>query len=416
MQTAAWPRTPDTAPSTPPPLLKTSPFHPRTAPLVRAQTWRRWAGFQMASSYEPHPDREYAAVRNAAALFDVSPLHKYLVRGRDAARLLDRMVTRNVAKCAVGQVLYTPWCDVHGKVIDDGTVSRLDEGTFRLTSAEPNQRWLAMNAVGLQVEIEDMSERTAALALQGPSSRTILQLLTPADLSGAALKYFRLVHTTLRDIPVTITRTGYTGDLGYEIWVDRDRALDLWDVLIETGTPYGLTPAGVWALDLARIEAGLIMLDVDYFSSHRALIEDQKSSPFEINLGWTVSAEKGPYNGRRALRAEKLRGPAWGFVGLEVDWASLEGIYQERALSPQLPSVAWRTSAPVYKSGKQIGYATSGCWSPLLKRYLALAHLQAPHFASGTDVTLEVTVEHRRKRADAIVKKLPFFDPERKKA
>jgi len=394
--------------------LKTTPFHARTAPLVRAQTWRRWAGHQVASAYEPHPDREYAAVRNAAALLDVSPLYKYRVSGPDAARLLDRMVTRDVANCRVGQVLYTPWCDTHGKVIDDGTISRLDERTFRLTSAEPNLRWLSMNSVGLEVSIEDVSERTGALALQGPSSRTILQQLTPADLAG--LKYFRLVHTTVRGIPVTISRTGYTGDLGYELWVDAERAVPLWDALIETGTPYGITPAGIWALDLARIEAGLVMLDVDYFSAHRAMIEDQKSSPFELNLAWTVSADKGPYNGRRALRAEKARGPAWGFVGLDIDWKSLEAIYADRGLPPQLPTVAWRTSAPVYKDGKQIGYATSGCWSPLLKKYLALAHLVAPHFHPGADVELEVTVEHRRKRANAVVRKLPFFDPPRKKA
>jgi len=395
-------------------MLKTTPFHERTAPLIRAQTWRRWAGYQIASAYDPHPDREYAAVRNAAALFDVSPLYKYRIGGRDAARLLDRMVTRDVAKCAVGQVLYTPWCDADGKVIDDGTISRLDEGTFRLTSAEPNIRWLSMNAVGLDVTIEEVSARTAALALQGPLSRTILEQLSPANLRG--LKYFRLVHTTVRDIPVTISRTGYTGDLGYELWVDAERAVALWDALIEGGTPYGITPAGIWALDIARIEAGLVMLDVDYFSAHHALIEDQKSLPDEINLGWTVSLEKGPYNGRRALRQARARAQAWAFVGIEVQWESLERLYAARGLPPHLPNVAWRTSAPVYRNGDQIGYATSGCWSPLLKRSLALAHLQAPHFAPGTPVELEVTVEHRRERADAVVRKLPFYDPERKRA
>ena len=344
----------------------------------------------------------------------MSPLYKYRIGGRDAVRLLDRMVTRDVGKCSVGRVLYTPWCDVHGKVIDDGTISRLDERTFRLTSAEPNLRWLAMNAVGLDVSIEDVSERTGALALQGPLSRAILQRLSPADIG--ALKYFRLVHTTIRDIPVTISRTGYTGDLGYELWVDADRAVALWDALIDAGTPYGITPAGLWALDIARIEAGLVMLDVDYFSAHHAIIEDQKSSPFELNLGWTVSVDKGPYNGRRALRAEKERVPQWAFVGLDVRWESLERIYAERALPPHLPTVAWRTSAPVYKDGKQVGYATSGCWSPLLKKYLALAHVRAPHFAVDTPISLEVTVEHRRNRADAVVRPLPFFDPERKRA
>jgi aminomethyltransferase len=395
-------------------MLKTTPFHERTAPLVRAQTWRRWAGHQIASAYDPHPDREYAAVRNAAALFDVSPLYKYRITGRDAARLLDRMVTRDVTKCAVGQVLYTPWCDAHGKVIDDGTVSRLDDGTFRLTSAEPNVRWLTMNAAGLDVTIEEISARTAALALQGPLSRMILQQLSPANLG--TLKYFRLVHTTVRDIPVTISRTGYTGDLGYELWVDAERAVALWDALMDGGAGYGITPAGIWALDIARIEAGLVMLDVDYYSAHHALIEDQKSFPDEINLAWTVNLEKGPYNGRRALREARASKQAWAFVGIEVDWVSLERLYAKKGLPPQLPGVAWRTSVPVYRDGEQVGYATSGCWSPLLKKSLALAHIRAPHFEPGTPVEIEVTVEHHRQQADATVRKLPFFDPDRKRA
>ena len=395
-------------------MLKTSPFHSRTAPLVRAQTWRRWAGYQMASAYDPHPDREYAAIRNAAALIDVSPLYKYRLTGRDAARLLDRMITRDLTKLAVGQVYYTPWCDAHGKVIDDGTVSRLDEGTYRLTSADSSLRWLHMNAVGMDAAIEDASEKLGAVSLQGPLSRDLLQTLTPADLSK--LKYFRLVETQVRDIPVTVSRTGYTGDLGYEIWVDTGRAEALWDALITAGTPYGIVPAGVWALDIARIEAGLIMLDVDYFSAHHALIEARKSSPYEINLGWAVSAKKGPFNGRRALAAERARGPAWNFVGLEIDWESFEQLFRAHHLPPHLSNVAWRASAPVYRDGTQIGYATSGCWSPLLKKSLALAHLRAPHFTAGTAVEMEITVEHQRLKAAARVRKLPFYDPERKKA
>jgi aminomethyltransferase len=381
---------------------------------MRAQTWRRWAGYQVASAYDPHPDREYAAIRNAAALIDVSPLYKYLITGRDAARLLDRMVTRDVTKCRVHQVLYTGWCDAHGKVVDDGTISRLHDNIYRLTSADSSLRWLAMNAIGMNVDIVDVSERTAALALQGPLSRTILQRVSPADLD--ALRYFRLTHTEIAGWPVTISRTGYTGDLGYEIWLDSEHALRVWDALVKAGAPYGLTPAGIWAMDVARIEAGLIMLDVDYFSSHHAQIEDQKSSPYEINLGWTVSDDKGPYNGRRALRAEKKRGPAWNFVGLAIDWESLERAYAARELPPHLPAIAWRTSAPVYRGGKQIGYATSGCWSPLLKQSLALAHLQAPHFAEGTKVEFEITVEHSRQRVAAVVRKLPFLDLERKRA
>jgi aminomethyltransferase len=395
-------------------VLKTTPFHARTAPLVRAQTWRRWAGHQIASAYEPHPDREYAAIRNAAALIDVSPLHKYLIGGPHATRLLDRMVTRDVTRCSVGQVLYTPWCDAHGKVIDDGTISRLDPRTFRLTSAEPNLRWIAMNAVGLDVTVDDVSAGTAALALQGPLSRTILEQLT-RDVSG--LKYFRLVHTTIRDIPVTISRTGYTGDLGFELWVGANDAVPLWDALIDTGTPYGITPAGIWALDLARIEAGLVMLDVDYYSAHRAIIDDQKSSPYEINLGWTVNDTKGPYNGRLALRAEKERTQQWRFVGVEIRWESLEKLYAARGLPPHLPTVAWRASAPIsIYDDIYAGFATSGCWSPLLKKYIALAHVHGPQAEPGTEVWMDIMVEHRRERVEGWVRKLPFFDPQRKRA
>jgi aminomethyltransferase len=394
-------------------VLKSTPFHPRTAPLVQGQAWRRWAGYSAASSYELVPDREYASIRNAAALLDVSPLYKYIVEGKDAVRLLDRMVTRDVTKCRIGQVIYTPWCDSQGKIIDDGTISRLGEQRFRLTSAEPNLRWLHLNGHGMDVRIEEVSERTGALALQGPSSRAILQQLCPDNLT--TLKYFRLIQTTLGGVPVAISRTGYTGDLGFEIWVDAGQAVPLWDALIHAGTPMGLTPAGIWALDLARIEAGLVMLDVDYHSSHHALIEAQKSSPLELGLDWTVSFEKGPYNGRRALHAERIRSPAWRFVGLAVDWPSLESLYAGVGLPPQLPTIAWRGSLPIYRDGKQIGYASSGCWSPLLKQYLALAHLKAPHFATGTSVQIEMTVEHKRLNADARVTKLPFFDPERKK-
>jgi aminomethyltransferase len=395
-------------------MLKTTPFHPRTAPLVQGQAWRRWAGYLVASAYELLHDREYAAIRNSAALIDVSPLYKYLVSGSDAVRLLDRMVTRDVTQCRLGQVMYTSWCDGRGKVIDDGTISRLEERRFRLTSAEPNLRWLWLNASGLEVTIEEVSERIGALALQGPLSRAILSRIVEADLG--AVKYFRLLQTTARGIPLTVSRTGYTGDLGYELWVDAGRAVELWDLVIEAGTPYGVAPAGIWALDLARIEAGLVMLDVDYHSAHRAMIPAQESSPLELGLDWTVNWEKGPFNGRRALRAERERGPAWRLVGLAVDWESLEGLYAGVRLPPQLPTVAWRSSVPIYRGGTQIGYATSGCWSPLLKQYLALAHLPAPHFAPGTAVRMELTVEHRRLQAEARVVKLPFLDLERKRA
>jgi aminomethyltransferase len=396
--------------------LRTTPFHARTAPLSEGQAWRRWAGYVVASSYELSHEREYHAIRSSAALFDVSPLYKYMITGKDSARLLDHVVTRNVATAKVGQVLYTPWCDADGKQIDDGTVSVLGEQTYRMTSADPTLRWLHLNAAGLSVKIDDVSDTTAALSLQGPSSRAILESLIERELS--ALKYFRLTSATIRGIPVTISRTGYTGDLGYEVWVDAKQAVPLWDAIVAAGTPYGITPAGMLALDVARIEAGLLLIEVDYFSSRHALIEAQKSSPLELGLAWTVATDKGRFNGSEALAAERARGPGWQFVGLSVDWDSLERLYAEVGLPPRLPSQAWRTSVPVYdQSGHhQVGYATSGGWSPLLKKYIALAHLESPSAAAGTPVQMEITVEHRRKKAAARVTPIPFFNPERKRA
>ncbi len=395
-------------------MLKTTPFHRRTAALCASHAWRRWAGFVVASSYELSHEREYHAIRSSAALLDVSPLYKYRVRGRDAARLLDRVVTRDVARAGLGEVLYTPWCDAAGKVLDDGTIARLDGETFRLTAADPNLRWLEANASGLDAAIEDVSESTAALALQGPSSRAILERLSDRDLAG--LKYFRLTTARLRGIPVTISRTGYTGDLGFEIWLDAEHALALWDALMEAGTPYGITPAGMLALDVARIEAGLMLMDVDYVPARKALIADQASSPFELDLGWTVNLDKEHFVGKSALAEERRRGPQWQFVGIEVEWDALERLYADVGLAPRLPTTAWRTSVPLYADGDQAGYATSGGWSPLLKKYIALAHLRSRWAAPGTRLEMEITVEHRRKRAAARVVKKPFFNPDRKRA
>ncbi|MBI2073781.1 MAG: aminomethyl transferase family protein [Gemmatimonadetes bacterium] len=395
-------------------MLRTTPFHSRTALLCQAQNWRRWAGCVVASSYELSHDREYWAIRSAAALLDVSPLYKYLVRGPDAARLLDRIVTRDIRRCAVGQVMYTPWCDEAGKVLDDGTITRLDEDLLRLTAAEPNLRWLHENSAGLDATIDDVSDSTAALAVQGPASRAILRDALEADLDS--LRFFRATRAQVRDIPLTITRTGYTGDLGYELWFDGRHAERMWDHLIAAGQPYGLTPAGMLALDIARIEAGLILIDVDYVPARKALILARTSSPFELGLGWTVRLDKGYFVGQRALRAEQARPPTWQLRGLEIEWDALERLYAEAGLPVELPAAAWRTSVPVYAGDEQVGYATSGCWSPLLKQYIALAHVRAPHTAPGTSLAMEVTVEHRRRRAPARVRELPFFNPERKRA
>jgi aminomethyltransferase len=395
-------------------MLKPTPFHPRTAALCQSHAWRRWAGHVVASSYELSHEREYHAIRGAAALFDVSPLYKYLVRGRDAARLLDHVATHDVGGLQVGQVRYTPWCDARGKVLDDGTIARLGETTFRLTSAEPNLRWLQDNAHGFDVTVEDVSAATAALALQGPNARAILQSLCDRDVG--ALKYFRFTDARLGGTPVAISRTGYTGDLGYELWLDAADALPLWDALVDAGGPYGIAPAGILALDVARIEAGLLLLDVDYVPANRALIDAQTSSPYELDLGWAVKLDKPHFVGKHALAAEARTGPAWKFVGIQVEWASFERLFSAAGLAPRVPLAAWRASVPLYSGGEQAGYATSGVWSPLLKAYVALAHVRSRWAAEGTALEMEVTVEHRRQRAAARVVKKPFFDPERKRA
>jgi aminomethyltransferase len=375
--------------------------------LCESHAWRRWAGYLAASSYALTHEREYHAIRAAAALFDISPLYKYRVRGKDAARFLDLVVTRKISGLQVGQVAYTPWCDAAGKVLDDGTVARLGEDEFRVTAAEPNLRWFQDNAAGLDVRIDDVSESLAALALQGPLSRAIL--------AEGDLKYFRIKESSLGGIPVQVSRTGYTGDLGYEIWCSAEHALALWDALIEAGTPYGIVPAGMLALDVARIEAGLMLIDVDYVPARKALIDSQTSSPFELDLAWAVDLRKERFVGREALAAEAANGPQWRFVGIEIDWPSLEGLYAEAGLATRLPGSAWRTSVPIYAGSEQAGYATSGGWSPLLKKYLALAHLRAQWAEPGTALDIEITVEHRRKRAVCRVVKKPFFDPERKR-
>ncbi|WP_345308815.1 aminomethyltransferase family protein [Candidatus Villigracilis saccharophilus] len=334
------------------------------------------------------------------------------------ANLLHRVTTRDIHKMSVGQVYYTGWCDDEGKMIDDGTVARLDETTFRLTAAEPNLRWLMMNAVGLDVEISEVSDSVASLSLQGPNSRKILNRVCESNLDG--LKYFRLMTNKLGGVEVTISRTGYTGDLGYEIWMDSKDAIKVWDALMETGEDYGITPVGILALDMARVEAGLFMLDVDYTSSGHAWIESQKSSPFELGLDWTVALDKpGYFVGRKALEkdAEVMRreGSAWKMVGIEIDWVGMEELYAEVGMPPQVPGTAIRASMPIMVGGVQVGYASTASWSPLLKKYIALAHLQKPYYELGTDVRMEITVEHQRKHAPAKVVKLPFYEPEWKK-
>jgi aminomethyltransferase len=391
-----------------------SPVHDRTFALCESLNYREWSGYYAVSAYEGHHEHEYNAIRNASALIDVSPLYKYRVDGRDAARFVDRIITRDVRKMSVGQVFYTPWCDEHGKVIDDGTVSRLGEQTFRWTAADPSLRWFRQNAAGLDVAIEDISEETAALALQGPTSAKLLRVAADADIDH--LKYFRLTTGTIAGVTVDISRTGYTGDLGYEIWMPARHAVRVWDALMELGGQFDIKPAGMLALDVARIEAGLLLIEVDFSSSKKAMIAPQAYTPYEMGLGRLVSLDKARYIGQRALADEHRRGHGRQVVGLEIEWTGVERIYDKLGLAPAVAATASRAAVPVYRSGHQIGKATSTTWSPVLKKLIALATIDRPGYAEGTALQIEVTVEAVRHQVGAKVVPLPFFNPPRKTA
>jgi glycine cleavage system T protein (aminomethyltransferase) len=390
-----------------------TPFHSRTAALCASQNWRTWSGYWVASSYDVMHDYEYHAIRNSAGLIDISPLYKYEVRGKDALRLVNRVITRDASKCAVGQALYGCLCEDDGAVIQDGTVFRLAEDHFRFHLADPSLRWLKLNATGMNVSIEDVSGRIAALALQGPHSGKILERVVDADLGR--LRFFRLASAKIDKVAAVVSRTGYTGDLGYELWFGAAHAEGIWDQLIDRGKDFGIKAAGMLALDVARLEAGFILLEVDYIGAEKAQISSQRYAPLEIGLGWTVDLKKDHFVGQRALRKLDQQAASRQIVGLEINLSQYEVLYEQVGLAPQFPLAAWRGGVPVYKDGRQVGHATTGAWSPTLKKYIALATVEGTFTEPGTMLDMEVTIEHARKTAGATVVKTPFFDPPRKR-
>ncbi len=381
-------------------------FHERTFALCESLNYREWSGYYTVSAYEVQHEHEYNAIRNSAALIDITPLFKYRVTGPDATKLVNRIIARDIHKVAV--------CDPAGKVIDDGTISRLGENEYRWTAADPSLRWFRQNAIGLDVRIEDISEQVAALALQGPTSGKLLHAAAEADISN--LKYFRLTHGKISGVPVDISRTGYTGDLGFEIWMPWKDAVKVWDALMIKGRVFDIHPAGMIALDIARIEAGLLLIEVDYISSKKALTESQKYSPFEIGLGRLVDLTKDSFVGRDALARESNTGAARALVGLEIDWNEVEQLYEIAEMPPQVPATASRVHVPVYHHGRHVGKATSTTWSPTLKKMIALASVAREHSKVGTVLQMEITVEAVRHRVSAKVVPLPFFNPKRKTA
>jgi aminomethyltransferase len=388
--------------------------HERTFPLCESLNYREWSGYYAVSAYEAHHEHEYNAIRNAAAMIDISPLFKYRLSGKDATRLVDRIVTRDLKKVSPGSVIYTPWCDEHGKVIDDGTVSRLSENVYRWTAADPSLRWFRQNAAGLDVTIEDISDQVAALALQGPTSGRMLKAIAEADVEN--LKYFKVTSGKIAGVPVDISRTGYTGDLGYEIWIPWNDAVKVWDELMSRGKAFDIHAAGMLALDVARVEAGLLLIDVDFNGSKKAYIPLQRYTPLEMGLGRLVALDKGRFVGQDALREEAKKGPEREIVGLEIDWNTIEAIYDRLSLAPQIPAAASRVSVPVYREGEWVGKATSTTWSPILKKMVALATVSRGSTTVGTRLEMEYTVEAVRGKVAATVVKTPFFNPPRKTA
>jgi aminomethyltransferase len=389
-------------------------FHARTLSLCESLNYREWSGYYAVSVYEMQHEHEYNAIRNSAALIDITPLFKYRVTGRDATRFVNRVISRDIHKVAVDQVIYCCWCDPEGKVIDDGTITRLGENEYRWTAADPSLRWFQQNALGLEVNIEDISEQVAALALQGPTSGKLLHAAAEANVAN--LKYFRVTHGKIAGVQVDISRTGYTGDLGFEIWMPWKDAVKVWDELTKKGKAFDIHPAGMIALDIARIEAGLILIEVDYISSKKALIDAQKYSPAEIGLGKLVDLKKESFVGREALVLEQKKGVERALVGLEINWNEVEALYDKIGMAPQVPSMASRVAVPVYRGGKQAGKATSTTWSPTLKKMIALACVNREHSAVGTALHMELTVEAVRHAVSAKVAALPFFNPARKTA
>jgi len=389
-------------------------FHERTFALCHSLNYREWSGYYTVSVYEVHHEHEYNSIRNACALIDITPLYKYLVSGKDATKLVNRVITRDINRVAVGQVIYCCWCDEDGKVIDDGTITRLEENKYRWTAADPSLRWFTQNGLNMSVQIDDISEQTAALALQGPTSGKLLKSVADAEIAN--LKYFRMTSGKIAGVPVDISRTGYTGDLGYEIWVPWNDAVRVWDALMDKGKQFDIHPAGMLALDVARVEAGLLLIEVDYISSKKALIPSQKYSPYELGFGKMVHLQKENFVGKVALERDHKNGVARQYVGLEINWPEVEARYEKFSLTPAAPAQASRVAVPVYCGEKQVGKATTTTWSPVLKKMISLASIETDHAKLGTRLQIEITIEAVRQKVTAKVVPLPFFNPKRKTA
>jgi aminomethyltransferase len=395
-----------------------TPLHERTKALCESYLWKEWAGYYSVCSYDTHHDQEYHAFRQSCGIIDLTPLFKYKVTGKDACNFLNYMMTRNVSKLAPGASGYTTWCDQEGKVIDDGVVMCISENEYWFTAAIPSFSWFMRYADSFSVEFEDITDNYAIIGLQGPTSHDLCTAVFGE--AARSLGFFKhaAVSVVGEQVGGQLSRTGYTGDLGYEIWVDKFQAAKVYDAIMAKAPLFSALPAGLDALDVARIEAGFIMNGVDYYSAHHCPIEERKSSPYEVGLGWTVHFKnRGDFVGKEALLQEKKAGSKWATVGVEYNWNAYEKLFRDKGLPPGLCSKASRSSVPIYAlSERQVGYCTSSTWSPILKKSIALATIESDFQKIGQEILVEVTVEHIRKTVPATVVTMPFFNPKRKTA
>jgi glycine cleavage system T protein (aminomethyltransferase) len=399
-------------------MIKTTPFHERLSELNTTGLYGHWAGYLSAQRYDTSAKHEYFGIRNSAGYFDTSPLYKHWIRGKDAERFLAGVMTRDIRTCRPGRAQYTVWSDDAGYVLEDGVLFRHSDNEFLMTSAEPNVGYLRDLIGRLQVEIEDVSEEHGILAVQGPRSREILSQLAP-DITD--LPYFGLVDTKIGKTPVTISRTGYTGDLGYEVMVPADDAVAILDRVIEVGTPCGARPFGEEALLMSRIEAGLVLINVEFSSARFAYNEHQKVTAKELGFGWMlkdIDNDDRPFIGRNAIRRElKDKTSRWASVGLTLDWAHYNQLYVDAGLIPPKDETPLDYESMLYDDeGERIGYATSLMYSPVLQRHIALARVRPDLSAIGSQVNLELTINHQYQTVRAHVAKTPLFNPPRKTA
>ena len=398
-------------------IVRTTPFHDRLSELNTSGLYTHWQGYLSALRYGSAPKHEYFAVRNSVGVFDTSPLYKYWIRGRDAERFLAGVLLRDIRACPPGRALYTMWCDDRGFVMEDGVVFRHSDTEFLMTAARPNLGYLQDLVGRLSVELEDVTEAYGVLAVQGPRSRDVL-----ARLSGEveALRFFELAQTKIASAPVIVSRTGYTGDLGYELTVPADQAIDVLDAVLEAGEGHGMRPFGEEALMMLRIEAGLALVDVEFHNSRLVFTDDDRFTPKELGMGWMLRGldDDRAFVGRDAIRRELAEGTSrWTSVGLIVDWQDWNRLYRDAGLLPPKDERPLPYESMLYDDdGSQIGHATSFMYSPVLQRHIGLARVR-PHLAkAGTQVHLELTVNHHTTRVLARTARTPLFNPERKTA